>query len=134
MYLMDWEYIISIVVDSVFKAALIAAIAYVSAWAKSRIKNELVQGLIDKAEKSVNDCVISVNQTIVEGLKKEGKFDAAAQELAFEKCKTDVLAILSKDAKEAVISTAGDLEGWLKIMIEKYVNYNKPGGAAIAAA
>jgi hypothetical protein len=59
---------------------------------------------------TICQCVIATNQTYVEALKKEGKFDLDAQKKAFEQTKDAVLAILDDEAKKYLASIFGDLD------------------------
>ena len=99
-----------------------------------KIKSEEIVGKVDNdiAEKyiylitdTITNCVIATNQTYVDSLKKEGKFDEKAQKVAFEKTLNAVLAILSEDAKIYIKETTGDLNTYLSQMIEAEVSKNK---------
>lgn len=74
---------------------------------------------------TICNCVQATNQTYVEALKKAGTFDKAAQEEAFQKTYTAVMAILSEDAKVYLTNIYGDLDTYLKNMIEAQVKQNK---------
>lgn len=74
---------------------------------------------------TISDCVLATNQTYVEALKKEGKFDAEAQKVAFGKTKTAVLALLTAEAREYLIAVIGDLDTYLDTKIEAEVNICK---------
>lgn len=74
---------------------------------------------------TVCTCVVATNQTYVEALKKEGKFDAAAQKKAFQMTYNTVLGILSEDAKEYLTNLYGDLDTFLTNKIEEQVKSNK---------
>ena len=58
-------------------------------------KKEYVQLLTE----TITNCVSATSQTYVDSLKAQGKFDAEAQKVAFEKTYTAVFAILTDDAK-----------------------------------
>ena len=66
---------------------------------KTQEEKELMSKYLDMVEKTVTNCVMTTNQTYVDSLKQEGKFDADAQKIAFDKTLDAVLAILSEDAK-----------------------------------
>ena len=66
--------------------------------------NELEKKYLSMLSDTITECVIATTQTYVEALKKEGKFDKAAQETAFNKTYTAVLAILSDEAKKYLSS------------------------------
>ena len=74
---------------------------------------------------TVTRCVIATNQTYVDTLKKEGKFDAEAQKAAFNKTMQAVLAVLSDDAKQYIQETTGDINTYLTQLIESLVNEKK---------
>ena len=76
-------------------------------------------------DKTITECVIATNQTYVETLKKEGKFDAEAQKKAFEETKNAVLTILSEDAKKYLSNAIGDLQVYMTKKIEAEVKLNK---------
>ena len=83
--------------------------------------NKYIQMLTD----TINSCVIATNQTYVESLKKQGKFDAEAQKQAFEQTTQAVLTILSQEAKDYLANIYGDLDKYISEKIEASVNTNK---------
>lgn len=84
---------------------------------------------------TITDCVIATNQTYVDSLKKEGKFDAEAQKKAFEKTYAAVMAILTDDAKNYLTEIVGDLDEYVSNLIESNVKTSKefPSGVVSAA-
>ena len=74
---------------------------------------------------TITKCVIATTQTYVETLKKEGKFDKTAQETAFSKTYTAVLAILSDEAKKYLTEAVGDLNLYITQQIEAEVKLTK---------
>ena len=74
---------------------------------------------------TIIDCVIATNQTYVESLKKQGKFDLEAQKVAFEMTYNAVINVLSSDAKTYLSNIYGDLNKYITNMIEAEVNKNK---------
>lgn len=72
-------------------------------------------------QETVTDCVLATNQTYVDSLKAEGKFDLEAQKIAFQKTYNAVMAILSDDAKQYLISAIGDLDKFVTDKIEAQV-------------
>lgn len=85
---------------------------------------ELVK-YIDMLNRTITECVIATNQTYVEALKQQGKFDAEAQKIAFQMTSKAVLDILSEDAKEYLSAAVGDLNIYITNKIEAEVNLNK---------
>ena len=74
---------------------------------------------------TISQCVIETNQTYIEALKKESKFDLEAQKIAFEKTKTSILQLLSDEAKVYLTTVIGDLDSYIDNIIEAEVNLNK---------
>ena len=92
---------------------------------KTQEEKELMSKYLDMVEKTVTNCVMTTNQTYVDSLKQEGKFDADAQKIAFDKTLDAVLAILSEDAKVYLTQIFGDLNVYLTNIIESQVKINK---------
>ena len=87
--------------------------------------NELYIKYIDMLEKTVINCVIATNQTYVDSLKAQGKFDAEAQKEAFNRTYNAIKDILAEDAKEYLQSALGDLDAYIVNLIEAQVKENK---------
>ena len=92
---------------------------------KATTDNELYHKYIDMLEQTVINCVIATNQTYVDALKAQGKFDAEAQKIAFQKTYDAVIAILADDAKDYLNNAIGDLQTYIISLIEAQVNINK---------
>lgn len=74
---------------------------------------------------TIIDCVVATNQTYVNTLKEQGKFDADAQKEAFNKTYEAVMRILTDDAKKYLGEVLGDLDLYINTMIESQVNFQK---------
>ena len=83
--------------------------------------SEIIYGL----ENIVNKAVITTNQTFVNELKKQGKFDKEAMEVAYNKTFNSIMASLSQSFFEYIDEEAIDIDALLKNMIETSVNWNK---------
>lgn len=90
-----------------------------------KVDNDLADKYIKMLTETITDCVIATNQTYVNSLKEQGKFDLEAQKIAFEMTCNSVLAILNDDAKEYLTNVFGDLEVYIKNKIEVSVNENR---------
>jgi D-arabinose 1-dehydrogenase-like Zn-dependent alcohol dehydrogenase len=104
------------------------AVQYLRAKSKeiiASLDNDTAQEYVEMITNTVTNCVIATNQTYVETLKKQNKFDADAQKVAFEKTLNAVIAVLSDDAKNYIVKTTGDLNTYLTNLIEAKVNENK---------
>ena len=87
-------------------------------WLNSKIKDDKAKTLLNRANEIVLDAVRTVFQTYVEALKKEGSFDAKAQEAALGKAKAIVLSELTEELKSFVADNYGDLMAWVTNAIE----------------
>ena len=129
---MDWMNILSQLFEIVIFPLLAIGTVYLISLIKNKIQqlkqdkdDALYHKYLDMLEQTIIDCVLSTTQTYVESLKKEGKFDADAQKIAFTKTYTNVMAILSKDAKKYLEETIGDLEAYVYNKIEAEVKLTK---------
>ena len=95
----------------------------------AEITEKTDNAIVDKYKVMLADtitaCVLATNQTYVEALKKQGKFDAEAQKIAFNMTLNAVMEILSEDAKEYLSEAFGDLNSYITSQIEASVNVNK---------
>lgn len=87
--------------------------------------NELEQKYLNMLNETITQCVIATTQTYVDSLKKQDKFDKEAQETAFNKTYTAVLAILSDEAKKYLTEAIGDLHLYIIQQIEAEVKITK---------
>ena len=87
--------------------------------------NELAKKYISLLSTTITNCVIATNQTYVETLKKQGKFDAEAQKEAFNMTLNAVMALLTDEAKQQLSEIYGELNTYITNQIEATVNQNK---------
>ena len=87
--------------------------------------NELAKKYISLLSSTITNCVIATNQTYVEALKKQGKFDAEAQKEAFNMTLNAIKALLTDEAKQYLSEIYGDLNTYITNQIEATVNQNK---------
>ena len=83
--------------------------------------SELIYGL----ENIVSKAVITTNQTFVNELKRQGKFDKEAMQEAYRRTYESIIASLSQSFFEYIDEEAVDIDALLKNMIETSVNWNK---------
>ena len=81
--------------------------------------------IIYALENIVNKAVITTNQTFVNELKKQGKFDKEAMQEAYNKTFNSIVASLSQSFFEYIDKENVDIDALLKNMIETSVNWNK---------
>jgi hypothetical protein len=92
---------------------------------KSNIDDATLRKYMDMLTQTISDCVIATNQTYVDNLKQQGKFDMEAQKIAFDLTSNAVLEILSTEAQVYLATAVGDLNAYITKKIEAEVNYNK---------
>lgn len=83
--------------------------------------SEIIYGL----ENIVSKAVITTNQTFVNELKKQGKFDKEAMQEAYRRTYESIIASLSQSFLEYIDRETIDIDVLLKNMIETSVNWNK---------
>lgn len=118
---MTWNNVLIETVNLAFKIILTLGIPYLFAMITAKIDNDHVDSLLKEAEKLVVQSVQMVNQTFVDSLKKEGKFDTAAQLEAFKLCRENWLEMVSDEMKETVMNQVGNIETWLNTKIESTI-------------
>ena len=82
-------------------------------------------GIIYGLENIVNKAVITTNQTFVNELKKQGKFDKKAMEEAYRRTYESIISSLSQSFFEYIDKETIDIDTLLKNMIETSVDWNK---------
>ena len=108
---MDWLSILT----QIFEVCIIPLLGLLTAWLISFIntkrkqlvdksKNDTIDKYINMLADTITNCVIATNQTYVENLKKDKMFTAEAQKEAFTMTYNAVMAILTDEAKEAIIA------------------------------
>ena len=83
--------------------------------------SEIIYGL----ENIVSKAVITTNQTFVNELKKQGKFDKEAMQEAYRRTYESIISSLSQSFFEYIDEETIDIDALLKNMIETSVNWNK---------
>ena len=129
---MEWM----VILQQVFELCIIPLLGIVTFYIVQFIKtkteelnannsNEVLSKYIEMLSNTICECVIATNQTYVDSLKAQGKFDAEAQKKAFEMTYNAVIGILSEEAKVYLASVYGDLTAYITNMIEAEVNKKK---------
>ena len=88
---------------------------------QNKIDNELLKKYTGMLMDTIATCVVATNQTYVNALKKQGKFDAEAQKEAFRQTYDAVMNILSEEAIHYLTVFYGDLNITVTELIEKEV-------------
>lgn len=129
---MTWMDVLLSVIETAFELIVTLAIPYLFVLIKKRLDaddrfadSEKARDMLDRAEKYLSNTVLMVQQTFVDSLKAEGKFDIDAQKQAFEMAKDQWLKMMSAEMKELVLNEIGDIDSWLKSKIESQIASSK---------
>lgn len=129
---MDWMELLSKIFElciipliGILTSYLIAFIRMKKAELVNKTEDEKAQKYLDMISETVIDCVLTTNQTYVDSLKAQGKFDAEAQKIAFQKTYDMVIKFLSAEAKDYITEVYGDITEYLTSKIEAQVNLSK---------
>lgn len=86
---------------------------------------EKYRDIIYGLENIVSKAVIATNQTFVDELKKQGKFDEEAMKEAFNRTYESIVQSLSQSFFEYIDEEGIDFDKLITNMIEQTVNWNK---------
>ena len=118
---MTWNDVLIKVVTLIFEIILTVGIPCLFAIIRKKINNDAAKNIILDAEQFVVDSVRMVNQTFVDDLKEQGKFDIESQKIAFKMCYDNWMNMANEKMKEVIIRKVGNLEEWLTTKIESAV-------------
>lgn len=96
---------------------------------KQAIKDNLTenefQNTMLKAVEVIERVIETTSQTYVDALKKQGKFDEAAQEEALKRTIVDIMTLLPSEAKALIEVTYNDVDKWVRNYVESYLRADK---------
>ena len=129
---MDWANVVKQIFELVVFPLLGIGTTYLIILINTKIKelkkqsdNDLEKKYLDMLNNTITDCVLATNQTYVNELKKQGKFDLDAQKIAFQKTYENVMTLLTDEAKKYLTEALGDLQTYVNNKIEAEVLLNK---------
>ena len=109
-------------------------VAYIVAYIKAKTKelteissNETLDKYLNMLSNTITKCVIATNQTYVDSLKAQGKFDGPAQKTAFLMTLDAVMDIMGEEAILYLNQACGDITIYISNMIEAEVKAQKAG-------
>ena len=128
----DWLSILGQVAELVLVPLISSAVLYFIAWIKTKkqelvekIKNEKTKEYLEMLDKTVSECVLATNQTYVNILKQEGKFDSEAQQEAFQRSYDAVKVVLADEVQDYLKVAVKDLNAYITTKIEAQVGINR---------
>ena len=119
---MSWMDVLIQVIEALVGLVITAGIPYLFALLRSKVKHGKVQSYLYRAEDYLAAAVTMVNQTFVDQLKKDGKFDADAQAEAFQMAMDSWLDMMSDEMKAVIVEEVGNFDAWAETIIEAKVN------------
>lgn len=129
---MDWMNVLEQLFELVVYPVLSIAGVYLTYLISVKIKelkqktaDETAAKYLDMLNVTISNAVLATTQTYVDSLKKQGKFDAEAQKVAFKQTYDAVMSVLTADAVKYITMLVGDLETYITNKIEADVKLTK---------
>lgn len=92
---------------------------------EKQLENDQLVKYINAATDAISKAVLTVNQTYVDSLKKQGKFDEEAAKTAKQMAIDKAKALITENSKTAIETLYSDFEAYLNDAIEELVRENK---------
>ena len=118
---MDWQEILSKIILGLIGIGFTALSTMVTYWISKFIKDEHLKKLLNSLNELARSAVLEVYQTYVEELKGKGLFDKEAQSKALSKAIGIIKANLDSETKKWLEENKGDVEAYLKTLIESQI-------------
>lgn len=129
---MDWMEVLEQVFELIIYPVLSIAGVYLTYLISTKIKelkqktaDETAKKYLDMLDSTIQNAVLATTQTYVDTLKKQGKFDAEAQKIAFKQTYDAVMSVLTADAIKYITTAVGDLNVYVTNKIEADVKLCK---------
>lgn len=123
-----WMDVLIQVIEMLVGLMVSAGIPYLFALLKTKVQNGRVQQYLDRAEEYLTSAVAMVNQTFVDQLKSDGRFDEGNQSEAFQMAMDTWLNMMNTEMKDVITSEVGNFHTWAEAQIEARVKLLKEGG------
>lgn len=114
----QWLQILIAAVSVIVTGLASWGVATFTTWISSKMKDKKMAKILSDVFQIITDVVMEIFQTYVEALKKEGKFDAAAQKMAKDRAMEKIMARLSDTMKNYISEHYGDIRNWISEQIE----------------
>jgi uncharacterized membrane protein len=129
---MDWTNVLSQIFELIIYPVVSIAGIYITYLISTKIRdlkqksdNETTKKYLDMLDVTIQNTVLATTQTYVDSLKKQGKFDAEAQKIAFEQTYDAIMKVLTDEAIKYITASVGDLETYVTNKIEANVKLSK---------
>ena len=110
---------------TVVSAAVTYAMAWLATFISTKVKDQRLQDFLLGFSNIIMGSVNSLTQTIVEDLKKAGKFDDAAKQQVKADCIELVKSQLTPKMIEFIKNNFGNVEDYISSQIESFILENK---------
>lgn len=117
-----WMDVLVKVLDVLVGLLVSVGIPYLMGQIGAKVKSSKAREYLARAQEYLTSAVTMVNQTFVDQLKKDGKFDADAQLEAFEMAADAWLLMMNDEMKAIIIEEVGDFDTYIRTQIEAKVN------------
>lgn len=129
---MDWLELLYDIMEVCLIPLLGVLTAFAIKWLRAkeievldRVDSEMADKYISMLFNTISVCVSATTQTYVDTLKKEGRFDEAAQKVAFQMTLETIMSTLTDEAIEYLTNIYGDLTAFITAKIEAEVKAQK---------
>ena len=123
--LLELAYAVVIVVVPILAKYAISFLASKKSEIDAKTDSIVFQDTVSEAIDLIQRVVDTVSQTYVDSLKKSGNFTEEAQKKAFNDALETVKNLLSNDTRELLEVTYSDIDSWIKVQIESYIQSKK---------
>ena len=96
--------------------------AYLVSLLNSKVKDQKLRTFLTKFTEIAMACVNTLTQTVVDDLKKQGKFDAEAAAKVKEDCVALIRGQLSNDMVVFIQDNFGDVTSYISTQVENLVH------------
>lgn len=122
---MDWEVLVADILSAIVPIVVAFVGFYIVKYIKELKLGAWLSEALEQAYTLLADCVKYTNQVLVDGLKKEGKFDEGAQAEA-RKLTVERFKQLANDEIKLAITTAyNNFDEWIITAMESKVRSQK---------
>ena len=118
---MDWGSIGTQVILGIFGLVITALGTVVTMLINKYVKDEKLKNMLNSLNQLLINCVTEVQQTYVDTLKKQGKFDLDAQQQALETCLTKAKDSMTSEMWDWLVANYKDPDSYLRSRIESII-------------
>lgn len=117
--------VLSLAVTFVGATITTIIIPAIANWLKYKTQHQKLQSVIDDITVTVTSSVDMLEQTVVNQLKADGRWDSKSQSEVLQSAITEVLNGLSRTTYQILKSESTDIEALIKRYIEAYIQSKK---------